>query len=104
MVEVGVRELKARLSYYLQLVQAGEDIAVKVRDQVVGFFSARRPPSTHKSRFPSRRDLQKKFDRFKAKGFVVSGGPYRNIPVKPIQLKGGVISTTILRALRDEGP
>lgn len=102
MVEVGVRELKARLSYYLQLMQTGEEIAIKMRHRIIGFFSSRRPSPPHPAKRASKRDLHRRFEQLKAQGFIVRGGPYRPLSFKPVRLKGGVTTTQIIRGMRDE--
>ncbi|GEM_PF-5756343 len=106
MIEVGIRELKSRLSYYVQLMEAGETIAIMVRKKIVGFFSPFPPtPSKEKSaREPSRRDMQKLIAQWKKDGFVISGGkPYKYRPVKRVRMKGGHTAQDMIRQMRDEG-
>lgn len=102
MIEVGVRELKSRLSYYLQLIQAGETIAVKVRDRVVGFFSQQRPSSLKAPRKKPSVDMARLIDQWKREGFLLSGGRYRHIRHRMVRLKGDKTMSDIVRELRDE--
>lgn len=104
MVEVGVRELKSRLSHYLGLMQEGEMIAIKVRHRLVGFISNLRPETAQvsRSRRLQPRDLQRKIAQWKKEGVLLSGGLCRPHPFKPIPLKGRKTSTELLREMRDE--
>lgn len=104
MIEVGVRELKARLSYYLQLMQAGEEIAIKMRHKVIGYLSKlyHSPLKKKRAKKHSRRELEALIDRWKQEGFLVSGGPYRYRPIKPIKMTPGPTSTEMIRQMRDE--
>lgn len=101
MVEVGIRELKSRLSYFVQLMQAGETIAIKVRDHVVGFLTEQAPsknpeePSTNKKLKARIRELEKE-------GFLRPAKKGRLRPFKPVKLKDGLSSTEIIRQMRDE--
>lgn len=101
MIEVGIRELKARLSYYLQLVQVGETVAIKMRQKVIGFLS-QLEPSTSK-RFSKKKNNRRQFEKLKAKGLILSGRPYRPSSFKPVVLKGeGPSISQIVRDMRDE--
>lgn len=104
MTEIGIRELKSRLSYYVQLMQAGELVAIKVRNRVVGFLSNIRPDFKEEGRGRSRRigKLQKLIERWKNEGILLSGGLCRPRPIQPVPLKGEVSSTDLLRQMRDE--
>lgn len=102
MIEVGVRELKSRLSYYLQLVQAGESIAVKVRDRVVGFFSRQRPVLSKGQRRKATVDWDTLLDQWEREGFLISGGRYQHNTQRRIRLKGDKTMSQIVRELRDE--
>lgn len=102
MVEVGVRELKARLSYYLQLAQAGELVAVKVRNRIVSFLSNVRPAKRTPSRRPKQSDVHKILERWKADGLLVSGGPCHLHPFTPVRMTPGPTTTEMLRHMRDE--
>lgn len=103
MVEVGIRELKAKLSYYVQLMQAGETVGIKVRDRVVGFLSKLKPTSFRgMGKHPKRQDIDKVIERWKREGFLLSGGPYRHRSVKKIRMKGDLTASALIRKLRDE--
>lgn len=102
MIEVGIRELKARLSYYVQLMQAGETIAVKVRNQVVGFLSNMRPSPERKAKKMRTRDLKKKIEELKRKGFLISGGIYHHKYFEPVKMTPGPTGSEMIRQMRDE--
>lgn len=103
MVKVGIRELKARLSYYVQLVEAGELIAVQVRDRVVGFFSSLRPGEGGRPKKSWKtKDLRKKIERWKQEGLLLSGGLCRPHSIQPIELKGDQTAAELIRKMRDE--
>jgi antitoxin (DNA-binding transcriptional repressor) of toxin-antitoxin stability system len=101
MVEIGIREFKARLSYYVQLMQAGETIAIKVRDRVVGFLSQSRPPSV-KSPKTSPSSDDRFIKKLQAEGRLWGGGRYHHRPFKPIRLTPGPTTTEMIRQMRDE--
>ena len=102
MIEVGVRELKSRLSYYLQLMQAGETIAIKMRRHVIGFLSnfKSKKPSLKKTWSP--KELQRKMMALKEEGFLLNCGHARFRPFKRVKLSPGPSSTEIIRQMRDE--
>ncbi len=103
MVEVGIRELKSRLSYYVQLMQAGETVAVKVRNRVVGFFSRLKPVTTKaRSKAKARQDIDRLIEKWKKEGFIVSGGRYRHIPFKAVKMTPGPTASEMIRQMRDE--
>lgn len=105
MVEVGSRELKARLSYYLRLVEAGETIAIKIHHRIIGFLSQWPPLSEKKMTKAEEKNLKemdRKIEKLKKEGFIVSGGRFRYIPNKPVHMTPGPSSTEILRQMRDE--
>lgn len=103
MIEVGIRELKSRLSYYVQLMQAGETVAIKVRDRVVGFLSHVLPQrATTKRERLSRRKVAALIERWKREGFLLSGGLYHHRPFKPVRLKGDLTASELIRKMRDE--
>ena len=89
MREVGIRELKARLSYYVQLMQAGETIAIKVRNKIVGFFSNLKPSKKPKPKEMSTRELKKKIEQWKKEGILISGGFYHHVPFKRVKMTPG---------------
>jgi antitoxin (DNA-binding transcriptional repressor) of toxin-antitoxin stability system len=105
MITVGVRELKAQLSYYLKLMQEGEEIAIRMRDQVIGYLSNVQHELKKKSaKKQTRRDLQKLMDEWKKSGFIISGG---KVGVKwprhtPAKMTPGISTTEIIRKMRDE--
>lgn len=104
MVEVGSRELKARLSYYLRLMEAGETIAIKIRNHVVGFLT-QQPPEKKKVDKREKKKLKamdRKIKQLIKEGFLISGGRFRYIPSKPVKMTPGPTSTEILRQMRDE--
>ena len=101
MVEVGIRELKSRLSYYVQLMQAGEIVAIKVREKVVGFLSKwGQNPTSRKHR--EKRDVDRLIEKWKKEGFIISGGRYRYIPFKPVKMTPGPTAAEMIRQMRDE--
>ena len=104
MREIGIRELKARLSYYVQLMESGELIAIKVRDRVVGFLSHLKPdtPKKKKKDSISIKELKKKIKKWKAEGILLSGGLCKPHKFEPAKLTGNVTTTEILRKMRDE--
>lgn len=103
MYEVGIRELKSRLSYYVQLAAAGETIAVKVRSRLVGFLSDQQPmPQRDLPGRRSRRDLRKRIEQWKQEGFLLRGGFYHHRRFKPVSLTPGSTTTEIIREMRDE--
>lgn len=103
MVEVGIRELKSRLSYYVQLMQAGETVAVKVRDRVVGFLSKICPPASGGKKGKNGPDLDRSIERWKEEGFLWSGGRYRHRRFKPVRMTPGPTAAEMIRQMRDEG-
>lgn len=104
MVEVGSRELKARLSYYLRLMEAGETIAIKIHNRVVGFLSQLRPPDDEEKRMEKKRskDIEKRIRQLKKEGFLRGGGKFRCTPFEPVKMTPGPSSTELLRKMRDE--
>ena len=103
MVEVGIRELKSRLSYYVQLMRAGETIAIKMRDHIVGFLTNMKDPKKADKRKQSRLTLQRRIEQLKEEGFLISGGLCKHRRVKPVKmLPGGPSTTEIIRKMRDE--
>ena len=104
MITVGVRELKAHLSHYLRLMQEGEEIAIQLRDQVIGYLSKmQRELQTKSAQRQSVRDMQKLMDEWRAEGFLLSGGkPSKYRDFKPVKMTSGPSSTEIIRKMRDE--
>ncbi|MBI5298750.1 MAG: hypothetical protein HY877_00405 [Deltaproteobacteria bacterium] len=102
MIEVGVRELKSRLSYYLQLMQAGETIAVKVRNKVVGFLSNLKPSKETKAKKMRLKQLAKKIEQWKKEGRLISGGLFHYTPFKRIKMTPGPTAAEMIRQMRDE--
>lgn len=102
MVEVGVRELKARLSYYLQLAQAGEVIAVKVRNRVVSFLSKLRPEAEKQARKTRQRNADTFMQRLQQAGRIVSAKPCHLRPFTPVRMTPGPTTTEMIRQMRDE--
>ena len=100
MVEVGIRELKSRLSYYVQLMQAGETIAIKVREKIVGFLTNMK---LKKPKEPMRlAKLDKTIAQLKKEGLLLSGGRCRMLPFRPVRMTPGSSSTEMIRKMRDE--
>lgn len=104
MIEVGIRELKSRLSYYVQLAQAGETVAIKVRHRVVGFLSKFLPSQVEEGekRRRSRRQVEALIKKWKREGFLISGGLYHHRPFKPVKLKGDKSLSDIVKEIREE--
>lgn len=106
MIEVGARELKARLSYYLRLMEAGQTIAVKIHNRVAGFLSQWRPPEeekpTKKKEEKKLKEMERKIEQLKKEGFLRGGGRFRYIPNTPVKMTPGPSSTEIIRKMRDE--
>lgn len=104
MIEVGVRELKAKLSYYLQLMQAGEEIAIKMRNRVVGYLSKLYPGPLKRRRAGkhTRHELAVLIEKWKREGFLLRGGTARLRPIKPVRMTPGPTSTEMIRQMRDE--
>ncbi len=102
MVEVGVRELKSRLSHYLRLMDAGEVVAIRMRGRVIGFLTNMKAEKK-KPKEMSLDQLKKKVEQLKAEGFLISGGVgVKMTPFKPIKLKGKVSASEMIRKMRDE--
>lgn len=104
MITVGVRDLKAQLSYYLRLMQDGEEIAICLRDKVIGYLSnVQKGRKTKAIKRQSHRDFQKLVEEWKKEGFVISGGgKYRPLPHKPATMTPGISGSEIVRKMRDE--
>lgn len=100
MIEVGTRELKSRLSYYLQLVQAGETVVVKIRHRVVGFLSKFRPDKAPRAK--RGRDDLKLIEEWKRTGFLQSGGPFVWHDSPRVTLKGNKTLSQLLHELRED--
>lgn len=104
MVEVGVRNLKARLSYYLQLAEAGEVIAVKVRERIVGWLSNLRPVKTRSTaNARSKHDDDRAFEKMRREGLILSGGRYHHRTIKRGKIRGSATMAEVIRQIRDEG-
>ena len=102
MIEVGVRELKSRLSHYLRLMDAGEVVAIRMRDRIIGFLTNMKAPKK-KSKDLSLDQLKEKVEQLKAEGFLLSGDVgVKMTPFKPIKLKGNVSTSDLIRKMRDE--
>lgn len=104
MIEVGSRELKARLSYYLRLMEAGETIAIKIRDRVVGFLSHLKPQREESRKVKRRtKDLERRIEQLKKEGFLVKGGGrYHFISNEPVKMTPGPTASEMIRQMRDE--
>lgn len=105
MITVGVRELKAQLSYYLKLMQEGEEIAIRMRDQVIGYLSNVQHEIKKKAaKRRSKLDLQRLVDEWKKEGFIISGGKVgvKWGPHKPAKMSSGISGSEIIRKMRDE--
>lgn len=103
---VGARELKAKLSYYLQLMQAGQEIAITVHHRIVGYLSkfqnpgpSKKPPKTG---LKNKRKLMMLKEKWAKEGFLLSPGDYKYRSLKPVHLKKGPSTTEIINSLRDE--
>lgn len=105
MITVGVRELKAQLSYYLRLMQEGEEIAIRIRDRVVGYLSnVQHELRKRSAKRKSRRDLEGLVEEWKKEGFIISGGKVgvKWGPHKPAKMTPGISGSEIIRKMRDE--
>lgn len=104
MITVGVRDLKAQLSYYLKLMQEGEEIAICMRNKVIGYLhNLEHERKKKSSKKKSKLDFQRLMDEWKKEGFIVSGGgPYKFRPHKPAKMTPGITGSEIVRKLRDE--
>ncbi len=103
MTTVGIREFKARLSHYMQLVQAGEEIAITLRDQVIGYLSKKSHRKEEKKEDKQKReDVEKILDEMERNEKLVRGrGKYR--PSKPVKLRPGApLMQDLVRQMRDE--
>ena len=84
MTTVGIRELKARLSHYLRLVQDGESVVVTDRGREIAVIEA---PGAE-------RDALR---RLMESGMVKWSGGKPKVPDgPPIKIKGGPISQTVV--------
>ncbi len=102
MVEVGVRELKSRLSHYLRLMEAGETVAIKMRDRIIGFLTNMKAVKK-KPKEMSLDALKRKVEQLKAEGFLVSGKVgVKMTPFKPVRMTPGPSTTEMIRQMRDE--
>lgn len=107
MTAVGVRELKAKLSYYLQLMQAGEEIAIMVRNHVVGYLSrSQHTPSVRRTQsILKEKKIDDLFKKWEEEGYLRrrarAAGQLQ--PFTPIPMKEGPNTTEMIRALRDDG-
>lgn len=105
MLEVGIRDLKTHLSDYVKAMQRGEVIAVKVRQQVVGFLSSRKPEEARqgKRRSLSGAQLMKKIEEWKAAGLLQRGPSRRLGRFEPVSFsKKDKTAAELLREIRDE--
>lgn len=105
MITVGVRDLKAQLSYYLKLMQEGEEIAICKRDKVIGYLSnVQREIQKKSARRKSHRDLKNLIAKWKKEGFIISGGKIgvKWGPHHPAKMTPGITGSEIVRKLRDE--
>lgn len=84
MTTVGIRELKARLSYYLRLVETGETVRVTDRGREIAVIN--RPGDEHEA-----------LRRLMASGKVRwSGGKPRVPDGPPVKIQGEPLSKTVL--------
>lgn len=103
MVEVGIRELKSRLSHYLRLMETGETVAIKMRDRIIGFLTNMKG-SKKKPEEMSLRALRKKVEQLKKEGFLRSGKVGAKMSrFKPMRMTPGPSTTELIRQMRDEG-
>lgn len=103
MTTVGARELKSRLSYYLQLMQTGEEIAITMRDQVIGYLSKQSHKKQEKKKERLEREkIEKILDEMEKNGELIRGkGKYH--PSKPVKLgPGAPLMQDLVRQMRDE--
>lgn len=102
MIEVNVRNLKAGLSHYLKLMQAGELIAIKLRDHRVGFLSQEAPQKKESRKLMTSSHLEKLLSQLKTKGYIQQANHYRLKSYKPVPLKNGIPISKLIRQMRDE--
>ena len=86
---VGIRELKSRLSHYLDKVKAGETLAVTDRGQVVAFLL----PATGAPAFESLIRLVRE-ERASWSGGKPSG------PGEPVEIRGRAVSEIVIEERR----
>ncbi len=104
MITVGVRELKAHLSHYLRLMQEGEEIAIQMRDTIIGYlYNAEYRLQKKSNRRKPTCDMKKLMKEWRKEGFLLSGGkPYKYCDFKSVKMTPGPTSTEIIRKMRDE--
>ncbi len=91
-MRVGVQELKARLSHYLDLVKAGECVTVTDHGRPVAELRAPTP-------LPD--DLPPKLRRLIEEGHARLGGPMRDLP-PPIPLLPGDSGKTMVEYVSEQ--
>lgn len=103
MIAVGVRELKAHLSYYLKRMQEGEEIAIRMRNTVVGYLShVRLQRQKSSAKRHSTHDLEQLVEVWKKEGFLLSGKVGKWRPHRPTRMTPGISGTEMIRKMRDE--
>ena len=86
MTTVGLRELKARLSHYLNCAAQGEQVTITRRGKIIGVLLApdQAPPR------------KKTLDELVAEGFLLRrGAKWTRLP-EPIRLKGKPLSEYVI--------
>lgn len=86
MTTVGVRELKNRLSHYLNCAAQGEQITITRRGKVVGILRA-------PDQAPSRK---KTLDELAAEGYLIKGNGKPLGATKPLRLTGKPLSQYVI--------
>ena len=89
MVSVGVRELKNRLSHYLERVRNGEEIAVTDRGREVAVIKP-----------PERSEVQRAFERLRDEGVIHWSGRRPTVPARPVRGRGRLVSDLVLEDRR----
>lgn len=92
---VGIRELKQRLSYYFHKAELGRPLRVTRRGKVVLMVSA--PPRRGRQIDP---ELDRRLDELEQEGFLTRGNGKPLGAIRPIKIKGGPMSDTVIEERR----
>ena len=102
MIMVGTRELKSKLSYYIQLMQSGEEIVITLRNKVVGYLSKNNPLQKKNKKSPNKNKIDKIIKQMRDEGIILNATTRPYFPTKPIRLSKGKSAAEMIRELRDE--
>ena len=86
---VGVRELKARLSYYVREMKAGRTITVTERGKAVGYL------------MPAKTNLDDRLEAMRDAGLLSWSGKRPKLSRPTVRLKGGRSLTDIISENRE---